>query len=503
MTPLSALEAAMAWSALPQVGDRCLLRILDYARDRETSLAALWRELPADFVRQVRLPSQAGAALQTEQEMRRERAVAAAQSARTWGVDLLLAGDAEFPAVLRPPAAASERGWAMIYAYGALPLLDQPRVGILSSRDATEPGVCLTDALADALARRDAPLVTSTNKRTYQATATAAKRQAGSAVLVLDRGLADAFPSGFQRDPVATARVWDAAFDPELQLLVSPFAWDTSWTPRSGARRDALVADLSTVLVAVDVRTGGNIDRELRGAAKRSKHVFAIDRGDPTPAGTRALWEECPEIHRIAWQGGERAAEEILGVLPSTVRGEPPAQQAWRSEIFRFLARCCHALGAPRRLRVSALHGSAELARWLPLAGPPARPGDPASCVLADLAGPSTRSLAALGEALARLPNGGLLGAVVPATWLDDPEHRPARELWLRAAAPRVVAELPASPRTDPGARTAMVVFQRGRSAGSPPASFAPSRPEMGRFDLRRYLQEILDDLTKPSSEAV
>src|SRR6185436_17959438 len=129
-----------------------------------------------------------------------------------------------------------------------------------NSRDADADATAWTDRLADALARRDLALVSGANKEAYQAVAVAAKRHGGDAALVLDRGMLTAFPSGPARDPVPGARVWDESLDGETQLLLSPFNLRAGWTPRSGPRRDALIFDLASAVIAVHVRPGGQID---------------------------------------------------------------------------------------------------------------------------------------------------------------------------------------------------------------------------------------------------
>jgi hypothetical protein len=342
-------------------------------------------------------------------------------------------------------------------------------------------------------------LVTSTNKAAYLAAAVAAKRHAGPALLVLDRGIAEAFPSGLEREPVPAARVWDEQFDPDLQLLLSPFGWRRRWNPRSGPQRDALLFDLSDVVVAVDVHPGGTMERECLLAAKQGRPVYAVDLGDRSGPGTRSLWET-GGADRLPWRGAEEAAETILRGLPGERRSgsnEDGATNGWEREVARFLARACAALERESRRAVAAYPTGGAFAQaaaaWSPR-GADTSAG--ASWLLADLTGEkASRRLEAL---LQRVMPGGIVAAVVPAAWLDDPALSEARAAWLRDAALRAAVQLPVpAGRGTEAPPAAAVLLQRGSTAADRPLTFLPTQERMGRFHLRRYLQEVTEALTR------
>src|SRR5688500_4942423 len=222
MTDIREIQAVEAWWSLPQVGERALLSLLDHAQESRRSLAEMWL-VPAEDLRSLAgLPAAAVAALQVGAAERWRNAGESAAAVRHWGVDLLLPNSPDYPAALSPEQTAGRRRPA-VYSYGALDLFDEPRVALMNSKSPSNAGLAATEAIADARARRDVALLASINRESYQAAAVAAKRHAGATVLVLARGIAEAFPAGLSREPIAQARVWDASFDPDLQLLLSPF----------------------------------------------------------------------------------------------------------------------------------------------------------------------------------------------------------------------------------------------------------------------------------------
>ncbi len=497
------LQAVLAWSALPHVGERTLLALMDHAREGRQGLADLWLAAPEDLRRLVSLDARAVALLETEGEARWERAAEEARDITRRGVDVLVPSDAEYPAIL---AQSAHRRWPLVFAYGALGLFEEPRVAFANSRNASHAAIAITDAVADALARRDLALVTSTNREAYQAAATAAKRHAAPTVMVLDRGIAEAFPAGLEREPVATARVWDTAFDPELQLLLSPCGWRERWHPRSGPRRDGLLFTLADVVVAVDIREEGVMAAECREAARQGKTVVALDRGPETPEGVKKLWEEAPSVHRLTWGGGERTANEVLRYLPGGAPAEEGGRElsGWQREVGQFLARVCAILdrereGATRAPRVVEAYplGGAFVRTVRQWSAREVTDGKGPAWLLADLVAGS-HSAHRPAQLLERLRAGGILAALVPIAWLEQEGHARDRAAWLERAALRLVARVPGPVAGGTGPVAAVILQREGRPEGDAPV-FSPDKDRMGRFYLRRYLQEILASLsTRP-----
>ena len=352
----------------------------------------------------------------------------------------------------------------------------------------SNPGLFVTAALADALARRDVTLVASINRDTYKAAATAAKRHAGPAVLVLDRGIATVFHSGIEREPVAPARVWDESFDPELQLLLSPFGWREPWHQRSGPRRDALVIDLADVVVACDVRPGGNMERECLRAARAGKRVFTVDRA---PSAGRQLWQVEPSVCRLPWEGAENAVGPIISACPGDPPGMRPdrADQSGLREVAQFLARACRRLSDSRSPAVDAYPTAGpmgETARAWSGKGSPSAAGS--DWLLANLWEGDPGRVA---ELIQRTARGGYLAALVPAAWVDDAAYADARSTWLEVGSLRLAVRLPQVTGSC-STPAAAILLQRDAERSLPVLTFAPEQGQMSRFQLRRFLQEVL-----------
>lgn len=493
------LRAILAWQSVPFLGERALLALLDHARESRRTPADLWVQPLDDLAAIIPLHPRAYAAIRSDQEAILQRADEVAEQLRAADVELLAIHQPDYPASLEGDRRPTRR-WPALFAHGALHLMDETGVLIVNSREAGHTALAVTDALADALARRDVPMLCSNGRPSYQATATAAKRHAGPTIVSLDRGIGAMFPRGVDRDPVPTARVWDETFDPELQLLLSPFGWKERWTARSGPRRDALLFDLAGAVVALDVREGGHMERECRAAAKQGKPVIAVDRGDDTPDGTRALWTDGGAL-RVEWRG-EATADRVLSALPGTVPAaeEEPEQRRSRREWALFLLRACELLQP-------STQGSVPSVRCVPAAGPFARYAASGTSgarrgaeewLLADLSDGEATGAHRLPTLAEQVSPGGLLGAVVPAAWLEADELATQRAEWLKHVELRLAARLPQSPGG--GKRLAALVMQRGAAPGGASPVFTPDREVMGRFHQRRYLGEILAALERQSA---
>lgn len=487
-------QALLAWLRVPYVGDRTLMALHGYAREVQLSLADLW-ELPAeDLGRLVRLDRRAMAALKGTAAEIWEQAGEEARLVAQRAIEPLVPALPAYPDRLR----RASRPWPVLFAYGAVEVLEEPLVALLSSQDAGEEALALTDAIADELARRDVALVSGVNRPAYRAAAVAAKRQAGAEALVCDRGLLVGGP--IEREPVPAARIWSDELDPEVQVVVSPFAPRLAPAGRGQARfaqrRDALVCDLASVAIAVEIRPGGTMDREARRARRRGARVLAIDRGERTPPGTRALWEEgfaepVPP---------EAVAAAVADLLPAGEGSAERARRGWHVEVCRLVAMLAVVASGGRRTRelLVAPRRGALVEAMLPTplgalatARPPTGAVDGA-CL--DLLGtlPPREAGSRLLEAVRRVRAGGWIVAALPAFWLVADEHADWRRDLLDLGAPALIVHLPEptlGPRRDP---SAVLLFVRGAGVPESLPILTPERPQLPRHALRRYLAQAL-----------
>lgn len=489
MKDFAALRALIAWQSVPGVGPRVLAKLQDHTRESRLTLGDLWEMPEADLSRLVRLGSSPMRSLQTGRASIADRAALLASRAESAGIEALTTEDPAYPAHLRSHAWS----WPVLYGYGAVDLLEQPLVAIVSSRSVGPEGLAWMDRLADALARQDTALVTSFYRQAYQATATAAKRHGGATVLVVDRGLFAAFPEGPGREPVPTARVWDDALDTSTQLLISPFGLEDGWTPGAGPRRDSLVVALAAAVVAVDVRPGGHVEPLCRDAAVRGVPVFALDRGGATPEGTRSLLAETTGVTRLDGKGlGEpsRLARQIAAALPAPGFRDDREETGWRREVLRFVVSLACGIARERSLDSASVTPSrgelSDLLRSTILNGPLGRGGQGAvDLSVADVQHPSQ-----LGGLVQSLRPDGALVALVPARDAATAIPEPDRARILEGRRIEAIIEIPARPAG--GEPCAVVIIGPLADRETQLQLLSPRQPLRNRHALCRFLTGAL-----------
>jgi predicted Rossmann fold nucleotide-binding protein DprA/Smf involved in DNA uptake len=137
------LQAALAWLAVPHVGERTLLALIDHAREARASLTDLWESPPDDLARLVTLHPRALEALRGSRDAYWERAGIDLNEAHLRGAELLLAGDPEYPAQLWPLSGKQVRRWPFVFAFGALGLLEERGVVIGNSKEVSAQGLAV------------------------------------------------------------------------------------------------------------------------------------------------------------------------------------------------------------------------------------------------------------------------------------------------------------------------------------------------------------------------
>lgn len=266
----AALYAVML-SELPHVGERLANRILACNRERGHGLATFFR-LPPAVVRDVyRLPAETVAHLDAGAEAHRARCAWLLGRLAAAGGDAWSVSDTTYPPRLArrlvPPP-------PVLYAVGAAALVEQPTLAVLSSRMLSEHTVPATTAIAQAAVAHGFTLIGGGMKASYRVASVAARAAGAPRVIVLDRGVFATFGARADRDPSGFGP-GRAALDVTRTLVVSPFRLGDHASPRSGQRRDELVAALADVVVAVHAQPGGQIERVCLGALDRGQVVLS------------------------------------------------------------------------------------------------------------------------------------------------------------------------------------------------------------------------------------
>lgn len=287
LTP-DAVLAMLTVAELPRVGERRLHQLQELTRQWQVPLDRL-ADLPATALRQdFALPEAAIRRLQDERPLHEARCAALADALLAAGARLCPADDSQYP-----------RGWArhgdppppLAYLYGEPKLLQLRSVALLHSRVIDAETVTATLRLARAVATAGLCLVVGGMKTTHRLAAATARSLGAARLIVLDRGLLAAFHGQLDRDPFGLGPR-RTAFDPRRSLVVTPFRPDDHAVPRSGRRRDALIAALADLVVALQARPGGEIEQVCLRALARGQTVAVWQGHNPRllAAGAVPLW---------------------------------------------------------------------------------------------------------------------------------------------------------------------------------------------------------------------
>lgn len=231
-------------------------------------------------------------------------------SASRLGIRVLTLLDPDYPCALReweqfPPP--------IVYAYGNLSLLRERKFAAIASNGISQGGMDVLRDISGVLADNGLAVVTSHNTCPYQIAGLAAKSRNAPVLLVLDRGILSAFPRGLAWEPIAQARIWNLQFDPERDLVVSPFRLYDPWVGANGRRRDRMVFGLADVVVAVEIRAGGVMESECLRAYRQGREVYVHkpDSGD-MPGGNATLLDKGCEPIPARWANSLLATLDVL-----------------------------------------------------------------------------------------------------------------------------------------------------------------------------------------------
>lgn len=150
----------------------------------------------------------------------------------------------------------------VLYLSGNRKVIDfRPKISFLNSRILSTRGKELLNRFLASISETFTTIA-SFYRTPYRKVAEAALERNSPLILVSDRGLLQAKRSKLFKNLH------------ENTLVLSPFAPDDVGTASSGPRRDAIIVALSDVLVGLEIREGGTMDRLLSRAIKMGKTVW-------------------------------------------------------------------------------------------------------------------------------------------------------------------------------------------------------------------------------------
>lgn len=205
------------------------------------------------------------------------------------GVTLITAADAHYPSQIEemdpdPPG--------VLFMYGNARLLDANTFCVLASRNSRHAELEHIEQLTEEGVLNGEVLVTSHDKPEYQRSAVVPLRWGAPRILCLDRGLFNVLGPDLRDEAFRTARLWRYEFDPNTDLVVSPFRPEAAFIGVNNQVRDRLVACLSKRLDFVSINEGGNMEKLARLGLRAGRRVRVSDR----ILGYRALRTEGAEV---------------------------------------------------------------------------------------------------------------------------------------------------------------------------------------------------------------
>lgn len=204
-----------------------------------------------------------------------ERARQAEAELNRLGILLVTSSDVHYPSRIEeldsiPPA--------LLFLYGNKSLLQKKTFTVLASRMASAADLNLIEKVTEEGVLAGEILVSGHDRLEYQRSAIVPLRWGAPRILCLDRGFFEALGKDLKEEPFRTARLWRYEFDPQTDLVVSPFLPHAKFIGVNNQVRDRLVASLSDRLDFIHLSPNGNMEKLLKTAVKVGRKVRVSDR---------------------------------------------------------------------------------------------------------------------------------------------------------------------------------------------------------------------------------
>ncbi len=272
-------------SLLPDVGRGTLRHLLERQQVHRLTPADLLALPDETLQEEYRLPKRALDALRANYPQLIAEAERLEAHLTRCGVRWLSFQHASYPCRLEqmqePPA--------LLFAYGNYDLLAGNTVALLASHTISKRGLEVLEQILGVFLEQDWVPLVSQNQPAYQRALLGTVRKAKPYVLVLDRGLLKVFGDDLRKEPLASARIWRAEFDPQRALAISPFRPRDGWITGNSRYRDQLIAYLADAVIVVEARPDGYITQLATELLQKGMEVRVYARELDRMPGNRQL----------------------------------------------------------------------------------------------------------------------------------------------------------------------------------------------------------------------
>jgi len=266
---------ALLLAMTPGMGGRSVVRVLARNELLGRDNAEFLRLSPEALREEYKLTKKAVDALGGNRDEIVRRTQDLEQRLAGLGVTLVTAADAHYPTLIEEMDPDSP---GVLFLYGNSKLLEARTFCVLSSRNTKPADLELIERLTEEGVLEGEVLVTGHDRPEYQRSAVVPLRWGAPRILCLDRGLFKVLGDDLRDEAFRAARLWRYEFDPNTDLVVSPFRPEADFIGVNNRVRDRLVACLSRRLDFVQVAEGGTMEGLIRLALKATRPVRVSDR---------------------------------------------------------------------------------------------------------------------------------------------------------------------------------------------------------------------------------
>jgi predicted Rossmann fold nucleotide-binding protein DprA/Smf involved in DNA uptake len=269
---MQARTFALHLAMTPGIGGKTVTRVLTRNSLLGRSAEEFLSLSPASHREEYKLSARAAESLRSRNIRETEEAE---KRLAGLGVGLVTAADAHYPARIEqmdsnPPG--------VLFLYGNTKLLESKTFCVLSSRNSFPAELDLIEKLAEEAVLDGGILVAGHDTPEYQRAAVVPLRWGSPRILCLDRGMFNVLGEDLRDEAFRAARLWRYQFDPQTDLVVSPFRPEADFVGINNQIRDRLVGCLSMELTFVQVNEGGNMEQIAKMALKAGRQVRISDR---------------------------------------------------------------------------------------------------------------------------------------------------------------------------------------------------------------------------------